>query len=139
MSREVDTTMKLRREDWEEMWPHIQAVMFGAEEAALRTSIEKIVATLADFPQARDEFLRILYNPLATASTNSLTLFVTLAKKMAFERAMARGTRLLEGGYAEWDILDEVGNVSSRPQFLDPLSTYILTNFIVLGLVLPGL
>ena len=129
MSQEPDTSMELSQQDWLEMWPHLQAVMSGAEEAALRTSIGKIITTLADFPQARDELSRVLNNPLATASSNSLTQFITLAKKTAFKRAFERGTRLLEGGYAEWDILDEVGNVSFHPQCLDTLGTYILTSF----------
>ena len=127
MSQERDTSMELSREDWEEIWPHLRAVMNGAREADLRTSVGKIIATLADFPQARDEFLGVLNNPLATPTSNSLMLFVTLAKKRAFDRAVGRGTRLLEGGYAEWNILDEMDGVSSRPQCLDPLSTYILT------------
>ncbi len=120
--------MELSRKDWEEMWPQVQAVMFGAEEATLRTAIGKIITTLADFPQARDEFLRVLYSPLATTSTNSLRQFVMVAERKAFERAIGRGTRLLEGGYTEWERLDEKRNVSSRPQCLDPLSTYVLTN-----------
>ena len=128
MSQEPDTSMELSQQDWLEMWPYLQDVMAGVEEAALRNTIGKLFAALAEFPQARESFLRVLDNPLATASNNGLRLFVKRAEKKAFERAIRRGLRLLQGGYAEWDRLDEVGNVSFRPQCLDPLSTYILTN-----------
>ena len=102
--------------------------MNGAEEVALRTSLGKIITTLADFPEARDEFSRVLNNPLATTSTNSLMLFVTMAEKQAFKRAIERGTRLLKGGYAEWERLEE-DKVSFSPQCLDPLSSNTLINF----------
>ena len=126
MSQERDTSMELSREDWEEIWPHLRAVMNGVEEAPLRNAIGKILATLADSPQARENFLRVLDNPLATAFTDGLRLFVTKAERMAFERAIGRGLGLLRGGVAEWERLAEEGNVSSRPQGLDQLSTNIL-------------
>ena len=120
--------MDLSREDWEEMWPHVRAVMNGAEEAALRTSLTKIITTLADFPQAREEFANVLCDPLAITSVNSLRLFIAFAEKQAFKRAIERGTRLLKGGYAEWERLED-DNVSFSPQCLDPLGSNILINF----------
>lgn len=128
MSREFDTTTELSREDWGEVWPHVQALMAGVQEAPLRNAIGKIFATLAEFPQARENFLRVLDNPLATASTDGLRLFVTWAERKVFERAIGRGLCLLRGGRAEWELLAEEGNVSTRPQCLDKLSTHILTN-----------
>ena len=118
--------MELSQEDWEELWPDLRVILDGVEEAPLRNAVAKIYATQVDSPQARENFWRVLDNPLATASTNGLKQFVKRTERVAFERAINRGLGLLRGGLAEWERLAEEGNVSSRPQGLDQLSTNIL-------------
>lgn len=123
MSREFDTTMALSQEEWLAMKPHVIALMRGAREEALRTSLNSILSPLIDYPEARAKFMMLLNNPFPTAFSNDLMEFITVAQRKAFNRAISRGTRLLEGGYAEWEKLDEEGSVSFRPQCLDSLST----------------
>ncbi len=114
MSQELDTSMELTQEDWNELWPHVRGIVLGVEEPTVRKSVQVIFASLAEFPQARIEFLRVLDDPSATASSNFLAQLVTLAERKAFGRAIRRGTCLLEGSYAEWESLEE-GNVSFSP------------------------
>ena len=115
--------MELSREDWDELWPHLRAILDGVEEAPLRNAVGRIFATLVNSPQARENFWRVLDHPLATASADGLKRFVRRTERIAFERAIGRGLGLLRGGFAEWERLAEEGNVSSRPQGLDQLST----------------
>ena len=123
MSREFDTTIALSQEEWLAMKPHVDALLGGAREAALRTSLNGILSTLVDYPEARAKFVELLNNTFPTAVSNDLMEFITMAQRKASERALWRGTGLLEGGYAEWEKLDEEGSVSFRPECLDPLST----------------
>ena len=104
------------------MRSHIVALMKGAKEEALRTSLGGIISFLTGYPDARDQFSELLCNASATTFSNGLLEFVITAQRKAFERAIGKGTCLLEGGYAEWEELDEKGNVSFRPQCLDPLA-----------------
>ena len=105
------------------MMPHVNALLGGARNEALRTSLDGILSTLVDYPEARANFVELLNNTFPTALRNELMEFITMAQRRASERALRRGTGLLEGGYAEWEKLDEEGSVSFRPQCLDPLST----------------
>ena len=108
-------TIALSREEWLAIEPQVKALLRGAREEALRTSVDGILSTLVDYPEARAEFMELVNNTLPTAVSNDLMEFITMAQRKASERALWRGTRLLEGGYAEWEKLDEDGSVSFRP------------------------
>ena len=84
--------------------------MKGAKEEALRTSLGGIISFLTEYPEVRNQLSELLCNASATAFSNGLLEFATTAQIMAFERAIGKGTCLLEGGYAEWEELDEKGN-----------------------------
>ena len=88
MSREFDTRMQLSQEEWLAMRPHVNALMRGAREEALRTSLGGIFSTLVEYPAARAEFMRLLNIPFATALSNRLMEFITWAERRAVRRAI---------------------------------------------------
>ena len=120
MSREFDNRMELSLEEWSTLESHVIDFLGKPGGEALRTVTGGILSTLTEYPKARDNFSELICNSFATTISNDLMEFHTMAHRKAFERAIEKGTRLLEGGYAEWEKLDEEGNVSFRPQCLDP-------------------
>lgn len=123
MSREVDMTIALSREEWLAMLPHVNALLGGPRDESFWTSVNAIHSTLVNYPEARAYFMEILNNNLPTALRDELMEFIIFAQRNASERALRRGTGLLEGRYAEWEKLDEEGSVSFHPQCLGRFST----------------
>ena len=123
MSRELDTTMQLSEEEWAELSPHLRTIMLEGQEEAFKTFTNQILSNLTESPELRHRLQMLLYEPLGFTLGSKLMQFITMAEARAFERAIRRGTRLVEGGYAEWEKLDEEGSVSFHPQCFDPLRT----------------
>ena len=122
MSRELDTRMEFSKEDLSALVSHVNDFLGRPQEEALMTVTNGILSILIEYPKARDNFSEVICNSFATTISNDLMEFVTMAQRKAFDRAIQKGTRLLEGGYDEWKKLDEEGSVRSRPQCLDHLT-----------------